>query len=206
MKEEYNQHIGIYDESVPLELCNGFVENWEEAKNNQTIVDLSKENDFQVDISPGLQRKDESAFVAPLFSTIFPRPPVKAYFEYLGECFQRYVNKYGIIFDGVLYNEVFKIHKVRKSEGYHAWHYENGEPEYLNRLIVYMTYLEAPEEGGETEFLEQKLRIKPKVGKTLIWPAGYTHMHRGMPPLSGEKMYIDGWFSGQRISNRPPGK
>ena len=62
-----------------------------------------------------------------------------------------------------------------------------------------MTYLEVPKEGGETEFLHQSLRIKPIVGRTLIWPAGFTHMHRGNPPLDGEKMYITGWFNAAKI-------
>ena len=57
-----------------------------------------------------------------------------------------------------------------------------------------MTYLHSPESGGETEFLHQALRIEPKAGTTLLWPAGYTHRHRGNPPLKGEKIYITGWF------------
>jgi len=48
--------------------------------------------------------------------------------------------------------------------------------------------------GGETEFLYQSIRIKPVAGRTLIWPAGYTHVHRGNPPIKGEKMYATGWF------------
>ena len=41
MKEEYTDFIGIYDESVPVELCNVFVNNYEEAKKNRTIIDLT---------------------------------------------------------------------------------------------------------------------------------------------------------------------
>ena len=48
MKEEYKEFIGIYDESVPVELCDGFVKNWEEAKNNRTLIDLTKENETLV--------------------------------------------------------------------------------------------------------------------------------------------------------------
>ena len=43
MKEEYKDFIGIYDESVPVELCNEFVKNYEVAKKNNTIIDVSKE-------------------------------------------------------------------------------------------------------------------------------------------------------------------
>jgi len=200
MKEEYKEFIGIYDESVPVTMCNQFVEDWGKAKKNRTILDLSKENNTGlVEDPPPLQRKDEVAFVTPITSTIFPMPPVTEYFKYITECFLRYSKNYGIDFQGPLYNDVFKIHRVGKSEGYHAWHYERSDCSTLDRFMVYMTYLEAPKEGGETEFLHQSLRIKPVVGRTLIWPAGYTHMHRGSPPLDGEKMYIDGWITAGRI-------
>ena len=70
MKEEYKEFIGIYDESIPVELCNEFVENYELAKKNRTIIDLSKPNETEwCETPPPLVRKDEVAFVAPLFST-----------------------------------------------------------------------------------------------------------------------------------------
>ena len=201
MKEEYKDFIGIYDESVPVELCNEFVENFEKAKKNRTIIDLSKENElgFLENYYPPSFKKDEVAYVSPTLSTIYPKPPVDAYFDFLQKCFNCYVERYNISFNGAIFNDIFKIHKVRKSEGYHKWHYERGSPESIERMMAYMTYLEAPKEGGETEFLHQSLRIDPIVGRTLIWPAGFTHMHRGNPPLDGEKMYITGWFNTAKI-------
>ena len=201
MKEDYSDFIGIYDESVPVELCNVFVKNWEEAKKNQTIIDMTKSNETgMLDKNYPLFKKDETMFVAPLYSTIYPIPPVNTYFKLLQKCFDSYRKRYSIVFHGSVHSDVFKIHKVRKTEGYHSWHYERNDPPSLERLMVYMTYLEVPEKGGETEFLEQSLRIEPIVGRTLIWPAGFTHMHRGNPPLDGEKMYITGWFNGSRIA------
>ena len=203
MKEEYKEFIGIYDESIPVELCNEFVNNYEDAKENNTVVDLSKENEFLLNdnIDP-MARKDDVAYVAPLYSTIFPRPPVHTYFNFLLQCLDLYIKRYGIEFEGPIFNDVFKVHKVKKTEGFHKWHYEKNGPGYLERLMAYMTYLEVPTEGGETEFLHQSLRIEPIVGRTLIWPAGYTHMHRGNPPLEGEKMYITGWFTAPRVDFR----
>ena len=203
MKEEYKDFVGIYDESVPVDLCKVFVENYEEAKKNRTIVDLTNpENEVGIieSATPSLTRKDETAFVYPLLSTIYPKPPVDAYFKFLMECFKCYVKRYDISFNGAIFNDIFKIHKVRKSEGYHIWHYERSSPENIDRLMVYMTYLEVPKKGGETEFLHQSLRIEPVVGRTLIWPAGFTHMHRGTPPLDGEKMYITGWFNAAKVN------
>ena len=50
------------------------------------------------------------------------------------------------------------------------------------------------EEGGETEFLYQSLRVSPKKGTVIIWPSGYYHTHRGNPPLSGVKYLATGWL------------
>ncbi len=201
MKEEHKDFIGIYDESVPVDLCNDFVKNWEVAKKNETIIDLSKGEERALgENSSPLFRKDKVAYVSPLSSTIFPRPPVEAYFKFLMECFKCYVKRYSIEFGGTLHNDGFKIHKVRKSEGYHLWHYEKQHPSQMNRAIVYLTYLEVPTKGGETEFLHQSLRVEPIVGRTLIWPTGFTHVHRGNPPLDGEKMYITGWFTAANAS------
>jgi hypothetical protein len=58
-----------------------------------------------------------------------------------------------------------------------------------------MTYLNDVDEAGETEFLYQEIKFKPKKGLTLIWPADWTHTHRGIPSLSEEKYIITGWFN-----------
>ena len=56
-----------------------------------------------------------------------------------------------------------------------------------------MLYLNDVDDGGETEFLHQSKRVKPEEGTFLIWPAGFTHMHRGNPPLKGEKYIVTSW-------------
>ena len=38
------------------------------------------------------------------------------------------------------------------------------------------------------------LKIKPEIGKTLIWPAEWTHAHRGEVLNSGVKYIITGWM------------
>ena len=61
------------------------------------------------------------------------------------------------------------------------------------RTIAWMVYLNDVEEGGETEFLYQKRKVKPTKGTVVIWPGSYTHVHRGNPPMS-TKYIATGWF------------
>jgi len=57
-----------------------------------------------------------------------------------------------------------------------------------------MLYLNTVSEGGETEFLYLHRRIKPLQGRLLIFPASFTHTHRGNPPLSGDKYILTSWL------------
>ena len=50
------------------------------------------------------------------------------------------------------------------------------------------------EEGGETEFLHFSKRVKPKTGRIVIWPAAFPYVHRGNPPLAGEKYILTSWM------------
>ena len=95
-----------------------------------------------------------------------------------------------------LFLSQLKMQKTRPTEGYHSWHCE-----YTNQLadsntqLAMMVYLNDVEEGGETEFLYQSKRIEPRFNRFVCWPAGWTHIHRGNPPLSNEKYVITGWIS-----------
>lgn len=88
----------------------------------------------------------------------------------------------------------YKIQKTLPSEGYHIWHPEqDGSKANQKRLMSWMLYLNDVKCGGETEFLYQSKRFTPKENTFLLWPAGYTHTHRGNPPLKGEKYVMTGW-------------
>jgi hypothetical protein len=89
-----------------------------------------------------------------------------------------------------------KIQKTIPAQGYHMWHVEHGPGrENEKRILVYSIYLNTVEEGGETEFLYQSQRVKPVKGRIVIWPAGFPYVHRGNPPLSGEKYILTSWIS-----------
>ena len=69
-----------------------------------------------------------------------------------------------------------------------------------NRIHTFMVYLNVPEEGGETNFPEFKLSIKPEIGKVVEWPnmiEGETlneMLHEGSEVKKGKKYIITSWW------------
>ena len=87
-----------------------------------------------------------------------------------------------------------RIQKYDKDGHFNSWHHERGSGNTQKRCLVYMTYLNDVEEGGETYFKYQNKKIKPEVGKTIIWPSDWTHTHKGVSPKSGFKYIATGWY------------
>ena len=60
-------------------------------------------------------------------------------------------------------------------------------------MFVIQLYLNDGFEGGETEFLYQNLREEAVTGDVIIFHAGYTHVHRGNPPLGATIYTVTSW-------------
>lgn len=61
------------------------------------------------------------------------------------------------------------------------------------RTISYLIYLNDVEEGGETEFVGG-FKSLPKRGHVCLFPCTWSYVHRGVPPISGDKYIIAGWW------------
>ena len=108
---------------------------------------------------------------------------------------QQYYDKYSQLHDlGALRYYAAKIQKTEPGQGYHTWHCEADNRELQSRVLVWTVYLNDDFEAGETEFLYQQYRYKPKMGDIVIFPAAFTHTHRGNPPIGGTKYIITGWL------------
>jgi len=121
---------------------------------------------------------------------------ITKYVCYLKECLHQYKNKYPPSKDVPIHgiNESVNIQHYKPKGGFKAWHFENGQPNKINRYLVFMTYLNNVKDGG-TEFFYQKLRIPALKGLTVIWPAYWTHVHKGEISKINEKYIITGWFN-----------
>ncbi len=108
-------------------------------------------------------------------------------------CVDEYLQAFSILngFKWLLYD--LKVKKIPIGGGFHQWHFENGSIPYSQRKFVVQLYLNDDFEGGETEFLYQNRRELAKEGDVIIFPAGYTHTHRGNPPIGGTKYIVTSW-------------
>ena len=83
--------------------------------------------------------------------------------------------------------------------GFMRWHQDwtspapHKSPSVSMRMLVGMIYLNDVLVGGETEFYNQKVKLKPQQGMLVIFPAYFTHMHRGLSPVSNTKYVINQW-------------
>ena len=115
----------------------------------------------------------------------------------LGKCCDQYIKKYPESDNKVGrwgITENVKIQYYTAGGGYTTEHCERNERG-NNRHLVFMKYLNDVEDKGETEFVLQNLKVKAEKGKTLIWPADWTHTHCGVVSPTQEKYIVTGWFS-----------
>jgi hypothetical protein len=183
--------IGTYDNYITEEECNKAIELFEQQnKFNNTVNRLTFEQ------SPITQKQDQQFFAAPNNVDVWWQSlkPMMVNFDLAWNHYVKNVganDAYGVPF----YFTDLKIQKTLPTEGYHVWHIEHGKGrENEARAFVFSIYLNDVEEGGETEFLHFSKRVKPKKGRIVIWPAAFPYLHRGNPPLSGEKYILTSWL------------
>ena len=116
------------------------------------------------------------------------------YIETLNIMLLKYFEKYKILSNFKLDMGAFNIQKYNKGGHFKGVHSERMGVFNMDRVFAWMTYLNHVEEGGSTFFPHFDLRIKPEKGRTLIWPAEWTHAHCGEIVESNEKYIITGWF------------
>jgi hypothetical protein len=96
-------------------------------------------------------------------------------------------------------NNSFNIQRYLPNEGFHAWHTERHNTGSSLRHLTFMTYLNDVNDGGETEFFYQNLKIKPEKGLTIIWGTDWTFTHRGVPSPTETKYIVTGHYSYNKV-------
>ena len=120
------------------------------------------------------------------------------YFNHLNKCFLDYKEQFPFLktFANKTSIGPFNIQKYSSGDHFSQLHCERTSISTLHRLFAWMTYLNDvdDEDGGTTDFDYYNIKVKPVCGKTLIWPAEWTHAHYGSILKKNEKYIITGWI------------
>jgi hypothetical protein len=197
MNVEFKNFVGIFDDAFDVGYCNKLIADFDALHNAGFSHGRSEANKLS---------KDDMSVCSNTFITEFDgSSEIKgnAFGHMTGEvfndifwnrCYTEYRNKYQILTDTDPHSiYTSKVQKTEVGEGYHIWHYETQSKHCSDRLLAYILYLNDVDEGGETEFLYHAMRVKPQAGRLTIFPAHFTHTHRGNPPLSNTKYILTGW-------------
>ena len=120
----------------------------------------------------------------------------KDYLNSLNKCYQDYRETYPFLKKFITKVDLgyFNIQKYLPGGHFAELHSERTSLQNLHRLFAWMTYLNDVDDGGTTDFDYFDIKVKPEKGKTLIWPAEWTHAHTGSILKSGKKYIITGWM------------
>ena len=186
-------YVEVYDNSLSSKECEILVNEFFKSEISEGVIAAS---DGQVKVNSKLKKckqihdsyfEDQSL----ISRTILP---------ILSDNIDKYKKKYSSL--DYLYSwnivDTYSFQKYEgEGEGYLSWHCEHGPPPISNRLLAWMFYLNDAKSG--TEFMNYPT-VNAKIGRCVIWPAGWTHLHRSQLPNKGLKYIITGWV-GYRPAN-----
>ena len=193
MLPDHNDHPNFIGAWMiePLSICDEIITYFEKNKGRQNKgisgqrVDLATKNSIDITISPKeLNRAGNEVF--------------KSYFESLFDCYQDYVAQWPFLetFREELHVGRFNLQRYQSGQHFQKIHTERSSLGTLHRLFAWMTYLNDvdSDNGGTTVFTHYDLEIQPKKGLTLIWPAEWTHAHKGNVLRKNSKYIVTGWM------------
>jgi hypothetical protein len=195
MKYEFKDFIGVFSEVYPEGFCQHLISEFDRNqklgagtdRQNGEGADKHRKNDYQI-FSNGKNIN---------FESFEGNNTIDMFFTGLQNCFEVYTNEFSTLKSIKINCNNMKMQKTSSGGGYHVWHGEQGNGAQANRGLVYMLYLNTVpvESNGETEFLYQQRRINPVENTMVLWPAAFTHTHRGNPVYGDNHKYIiTGWF------------
>ena len=180
--EEIKPNSFIFEQinSLSQEFCSEIIERFENAKDEQYEGRIGQRADQDSSI-----KKSTDLVVSGKENW---KDVDRALFRSLGLAIKEFRENYPF-FKGPFKDMGYGIQRTNAGEHYH-WHIDGGSHEFSHRQLVAIWYLnDVAGPGGETEFLFQNIKVKPEIGKLILFPPFWTHEHRGVT-LDNEVKYI----------------
>ena len=189
LKASHKDFIGIYEGVLSKERCQEIIDKMESHIDSDP-AEIGKGTSQFLNGANG--RKDYQIFANKVFGGV-----TKEINNVLDVCVTAYSDEFFVLKNITkLRSEIVKLQMTPPRGGYHVWHAEQDCINHGDRVLAWSLYLnDIPDGEGETEFLWQGVKVKPKTGTMCIFPAAFTHAHRGNPVHSCNKYIATGWFT-----------
>ena len=175
--------IEVYDNALSKKECEILINQFEKSdKHFNGSTSLGYDPDIKKCTQLELDLRDQS-----VISTIV-KPN-------LISCIRKYREKYHLplyyAHTWKLFNEAAFQKYDGKEDGYKIWHCEHGSNEENGRrILAWMFYLNDAKCGTEFAYFS---KVNAKMGRLVIWPSSWTHLHKGVIPNKGIKYIATGW-------------
>ena len=87
----------------------------------------------------------------------------------------------------------YNLQRYNPGQGYHLLHCENSSRG-VDRVLAWTLYLNTVTEGGGTYYPEYDKTIDAVEGRLCIFPAFWTHAHKGIVSNTETKYIATGWY------------
>jgi len=174
----------------PTSLCDDLIDYFElhQGKQKRGVIefglDLDTKNSVDITILPNeINSPGNEVF--------------NKYFQSLFDCHKDYLAQWTFFATLAENLEIgsFNLQRYQSGQHFQKIHAERTSLNTLHRVLAWMTYLNDVDEGGATYFSHYDIEVQPRKGLTLIWPAEWTHAHKGSVVNEGSKYIITGWMN-----------
>ena len=180
--------IGVYDNAAPHDMCKKIIDFFEDNKDIQFrgrfVVDGQQVRDPEVKDSKDITLYFNDGTVP---STIISR--------ILQSKSDIYLDTYRSteIVDVFSVEMGYNLQRYNPGQGYHLLHCENyGRG--IERVLAWTLYLNTVTDGGGTYYPEYDKTIDAVEGRLCIFPAFWTHAHKGIVSNTETKYIATGWY------------
>jgi|LWDU01.1.fsa_nt_gi archaellin len=180
---DITKFIGVYDNVLSLSTCNTLI-SYMNSGSNKIKKQTAGDNLYNENI-----RKGYEAFLQFPKHNVIKEDLINGSFYAIG----KYLNQTKGYSDFIKHNadkclfENFRIRMYKKNDGFFKEHSDIINKATSTRLFVIMFYLNTVERGGETEFTNINLSIKPKQGSCIIFHPNFMFPHQSKIPISYNK-------------------
>jgi len=181
MKQSISELIQIYEQAIPISLCKNFINYFDENTKLQNINGKGRHDHLMN------SRWSEINLIKHL-----PHSDLKQFSNIMLDFKRKYEKDCGLV--PLPPPQGFADMRLKKyetnNEDCFEIHYDNYGP-VSNRYLVFLWTLNDVRDGGETEFVDLNINLKPKQGRLVIFPPYWMYRHQAKPPISNSKYIIN---------------